>query len=163
MKRYVIKTKRKQSGLTLAELLVALMIGSIVLAAAATMADAMSCGKRATEQMARSGTYLAQLHVRLSDLVMCAETLGPRPDNGVTLTYDGGRTIQLYTDNSAQQIIVEEDGRVYSYISDPSQSAVGIVPVGVNRVVIRFDITENGAPQTYTMTVTRRGGQSDGL
>ena len=155
--------RRKQSGLTLAELLVALMIGSIVLAAAATMADAMSCGKRATEQMARSGTYLAQLHTRLSDLVMCAETIESHPDNGVILTYNDGRTVHLYTDNTAQRIVVEENGQVYSYISDPSQSGVSIVPVAVNRVVIRFDITENGISQTYTMTATRRGGQGNGL
>lgn len=134
----------------------ALMVGSIVLAAAASMADAMSCGKQATEQMARSAMYLAQLQTRLPDLVMRADSIGDIA-GGVVLTYESGETISLYSDDS-KRIVVEEAGRVYSYLSDPTQKNVSITRVGVNRVVITFDITEQGTAQTYSMTATQRGG-----
>ena len=149
--------QRKQSGFTLVELLMALMVGSIVLAAAASMADAMSCGKRATEQMARSANYLAQLQIRLPDLIMRAGGIEAIA-GGVNLTYDDGETVKLYSDDS-KRIIVEENGLVYSYLSEPTQKNVSIALVDVNRVAISFDIIENGVDQTYTMTATRRGGQ----
>jgi prepilin-type N-terminal cleavage/methylation domain-containing protein len=162
--------RRKQSGFTLAELLMALMVGSIVLAAAATMADAMSCGKQATEQMTRSATYLAQLHTRLSDLVMRAETieaLTGGENKGVKIVC-AGETYTIYTDASENILYVhkESDVKPYKYEykkegqSEPTQTnvEVKIDDHNVNRVVIRFDITENGASNTYTMTATRRGG-----
>jgi len=148
--------RQKQSGFTLVELMVALMVGSIVLAAAASMAEAMSCGKQATEQIARSAMYLAQLQSRLPDLVMRADSIGDIA-GGVVLTYEGGETVSLYSDDT-RRIVVEESGRVFAYLSDPAQKNVSISRVGVNRVVITFDSTEHGTAQTYSMTATRRGG-----
>lgn len=153
----MMKRKRKQSGIALAELVVGLMVGSIVLAATATMASAMSCGKRATEQMARNSNYLAHIHTRLSDLVMRAESISATAD-GVQLTYSGGITLQLYKDSS-HRIVIEQDGGVQSYLTDPTQTNVSITAVDDNRVTIVFDMTENSIARPYMMTVTRRGGQ----
>lgn len=132
------------------------MIGTIVLAAAATMADAMSHGKRATEQMSRSATYLAQLHTRLADLIMRAESIASR-DGGVLLTCPDGQTAQLYTDDT-QRIVIDEYG-VYAYLSDPVQKGVTISAADTNRVVITVDMDEDGRIKTYTMTVARRAGR----
>lgn len=151
-----MKLKRKQSGIALAELVVGLMVGSIVLAAAATMTSAMSCGKQATEQMTRNSNYLAHIHTRLSDLVMRAESISATAD-GVELTYSGGITLQLYKDSS-HRIVIEEDGSIQSYMTDPNQSNVSITAVDANRVMIVFEMTENGIVRSYAMTVTRRGG-----
>lgn len=148
-----VVSKRKQHGIALADLLIGLMIGSIVLAAAATMADAMSHGKRATEQMARSSNYLAQVHIRLGDLVMRAESITPRVGGGVLLTYADGRMAELYSDNG-NRIVIAENGEIASFLSDPAQTAVSITAIDLHRAAITFDI--EGA--AYRMTATRRGG-----
>ena len=151
-----MKNGRRQSGFTVVELLVALMVGSIVLAAAASIADAMGTGKQTTERMARSATYLAQLQVRLPDLIMRADEITPIA-GGVTLTYGTGDTVNLYTDD-LRRIIVDENGRISSFLSDPTQNNVSITMPDVNRVAIKFDITENKTVQRYAMVATRRGG-----
>lgn len=152
---------RPSSGFTLTELLLALMIGAIVMAAAATMAEAMSCGKRETENMTRTANYLAQLNTRLADLVMRAESITGE-QNDIKLI-GNGKTVRIYTDASQNILYVKEDDKEpYEYIykkeeqSEPAQTnvAVKIDDNNVNRVVITFDI--EGV--SYTMTATRRGG-----
>lgn len=151
------KQKNRQcNGFTLAELLIALMVGSIVLAAAATMAGAMSNGKSATERMSRNAAYRTQLQLRLSDLVMCAESISSRA-GGVDLGYPDGHIVSLYTDDT--QRIVVENNSVYAYWSDPGQANVAITAVSGERVAIAYDLIENGQSQRYRMTAGRRGGQ----
>lgn len=134
----------------------ALMVGSIVLAAAAAMASAVSSGKAATEQMSRSSAYLGQLGVRLSDAVMRANAVSPVA-GGVLLSYSGGRTVAIYTDDT-QRIVVLDSGGLTAYYSEPSQANVVITAVGAERVSVAFDLTENGQPRPYRMTMAKRGG-----
>jgi len=156
---------RPSSGFTLTELLLALMVGAIVLAAAATMADAMSCGKRETENMTRTANYLAQLNTRLADLIMRAnniESLSETGKTGVTI-HDPDGPVKIYTDALQNILYVKEgDKEPYEYIykkeeqSEPAQTnvVVKIDDNNVNRVIITFDI--EGV--SYTITATRRGG-----
>ena len=132
------------------------MVGSIVLGAAATLADAMSQGKAATEKIARTANYLAHIQTRLADAVMCAEAIAPIAD-GVELSCGGGRVVRLYADDNSRRIVIEESGDVFSYLGDAAQENVTITQNG-DSVTIAFDMTENGTTQTYTMTATRRGG-----
>ncbi len=157
---------RLSSGFTLTELLLALMVGAIVLAAAATMADAMSCGKRETENMTRTANYLVQLNTRLADLIMRAEDIKNYSEGakvGVTVSAAEG-TFDIYTDTAQNILYIHKQGdeTPYEYIykkeeqSEPAQTnvAVKIDDNNVNRVVITFDI--EGV--SYTLTATRRGG-----
>jgi prepilin-type N-terminal cleavage/methylation domain-containing protein len=157
---------RPSSGFTLTELLMALMIGAIVMAAAATMAEAMSCGKRETENMTRTANYLAQLNTRLADLIMRAEDIKNYSEGakvGVTVSAAEG-TFDIYTDTAQNILYIHKQGdeTPYEYIYkkeeqfEPAQTnvAVKIDDNNVNRVVITFDI--EGV--SYTMTATRRGG-----
>lgn len=152
---------RPSSGFTLTELLLALMIGAIVMAAAATMAEAMSCGKRETENMTRTANYLAQLNTRLADLIMRAESITGE-QNDIKLI-GNGKTVRIYTDASQNILYVKEgDKEPYEYIykkeeqSEPAQTnvAVKLDDNNDNRVVITFDI--EGV--SYTLTATPRGG-----
>jgi len=151
---------RPSSGFTLTELLLALMVAAIVLAAAATMADAMSCGKRETENMTRTANYLAQLNTRLTDLIMCAESITGEL-NDIELI-SNGKTVRIYTDTLQNILYVKEgDKEPYEYIykkeeqSEPAQTNVEVkIDNNDNRVIITFDI--EGV--SYTMTATRRGG-----
>lgn len=151
--------------MALMDLLLGLMVGAIVLAAAATMADAMSHGKRANEQISRSANYLAQLHTRLSDLIMRAESITGGLNN-IELTVEGKR-VWIYSDDSRRIVVKEIDEpepNVFEYdykIVDAAtqhpasaQENIRIMPVDINRVTITFDI--EGV--SYTMTAARRGG-----
>lgn len=153
-----MKQRHKQSGLILSDVVIGLMIGAIVLTAAAAMADALSHGKRATEQMSRSANYLAQLQTRMADLTMRAESVEARTGGGVTLTYENGRTADVYADLS-NRIVVDEGG-ISSYLSDPAQTGVTISTADADRVVIAVELSENIGTRTYVMTATRRGGKN---
>jgi len=147
---------RQSHGFTLTELLIALMVGSIVLAAAAAMASAMSNGKAATERMSRSAAYLSQLGMRLSDAAMRAESITARA-GGVELGYAGGQTLAIYTDDT-KRIVFEDSGGGTAYYSEPSQANVVITAVSADRMSAAFDLVENGQSQTYRMTIAKRGG-----
>jgi gas vesicle protein len=153
-----MKQRHKQSGLILSDVVIGLMIGAIVLTAAAAMADALSHGKRATEQMSRSANYLAQLQTRMADLTMRAESVEARTGGGVTLTYENGRTADVYADLS-NRIVVDEGG-ISSYLSDSAQTGVTISTADADRVVIAVELSENIGTRTYVMTATRRGGKN---
>ena len=158
---------RHSRGFTLTELLMGLMVGSIVLAAAATMAGAMSSGKRQTENMTRTATYLAQLHTRISDLVMRAEQITEIAD-GIELLYANGHAAAITTDD-AKRIVIEQSDRpdaqyVYLYRLpnemtgqlEPVQTAAAIeVDADRRRVTVTLIIQND----VYTLTATRRGGR----
>lgn len=76
MKRYA-----KHSGFTLVELLMALIVTSIVLAAVATLANAATSAKKATDAMGREQGQLRQLTLYLTDMI--------RRANGVTSSSEG--------------------------------------------------------------------------
>lgn len=159
---------RPSSGFTLTELLLALMVAAIVLAAAATMADAMSCGKRETENMTRTATYLAQLHTRLADLVMRAESIEELPEGenkGVEIVCAEGK-YKIYTDASQNILYVKDFSKPepntseYDYkIEDATtQNSVSVqknvhIQYENNHVTITFDIND----ARYTLTATPRG------
>lgn len=157
----------KQHGFTLIELLTALMVGAVVMAAAATMAEAMSCGKRETENITRSANYLAHLHTRLSDLVMRAERISELDEagkTGVALFYPE-EVLTVYTDSDQQIIYVHQSGQTpyaYDYIqrnhktheNESVQKNVQIQYDDSTRVIITFTLNDT----TYTMTAARRGG-----
>ena len=161
-----VASKHKQHGFTLAELLMGLMIAAIVLGAAATMSEAMSSGKRETENMTRTATYLAQINTRLSDVIMQAEHIDGYTNN-VLLTFNNGQnTARIYTDDE-KRIIVEKDGdpeRKHIYLYKTFSSAAG-QPVAMqknvriepdtNTVTIELTLED----QNHILSATRRGGQ----
>jgi prepilin-type N-terminal cleavage/methylation domain-containing protein len=163
--------KYKQSGFTLVEVLVALMIGAIVLAAAATMADALACGKETCDQMSRSSAYLMQIQTRLSDLIMRANKATINPDGNLALGYDTdgdgltNKEVIVSKDALSKIITIKEDGTdtVYTYqlknqagLYQNVQSDVQFVVEG-KLVTVKFDLTENNVPQTYQVCAALRG------
>ena len=122
----------------------ALMVGSIVLAAAATMADAMSCGKQATEQMTRTATYLAQLHMRLSDLVMRAnsiETISDGAKEGVKVVCEEG-IFTIYTDIAKNILYVQKEGEESYKYDYKVADKITLMPVSVQEKIGRASCRE---------------------
>ncbi len=161
--------KRKQvRGFTMAEMLVALMVASIILAAAATMAGALSAGKTANDQVSRNGAYLLQLQTRLSDLIMRANRVAGIDSQGLTLWLDKNNnglpdiaTEYVYVRTSATRdwIIISGTGfqENYKQSSNVQFYLDNVDKALVKHITIKFDVIENGVPQTYTISGTLRG------
>ncbi len=167
------KRQKKHAGFTLVEVLVALMIGAIVLTAAATMAGAMSCAKEANDRMNRSTAYLLQVQTYFSDLIMRAN--GVTIDLGktcLTLQYDtdsdgvNDKDVIISKDGSSEIITITEDGIVTNYVYrckdqngqyQDAQSNVLFDYDGNKLVTLKFDLTENGVAQTYQICSALRG------
>ena len=64
-----IKTKRGRSGFTLAELLMALMVTSIILSAIASLAFALSTAKAETENISENQAHLRFTTMKMTELV----------------------------------------------------------------------------------------------
>ena len=160
--------KHKQSGFTLVELLVALMIAAIVLTAAATMAGALACGKETCDQMSRSTAYLLQIQTRLSDLIMRAN--GATIDLGktcLTLQYDtdsdgvNDKDMIISKDALSKVITIEGADYVYQLKNQAGlyQNVQSDVQFNVDGklVTVKFVLTETGVPQTYQVCAVLRG------
>ena len=160
-----IQTNKK--GFTLVELLVALMVAAIVLTAAATMADAMACGKEACDQMSRNTAYLLQIQTRLSDLIMRANGV-TNLDGNLTLGYDtdGDGLEDKYTvvstDGLSEIITITENGvdtgyYMYQWKDQNAQSNVLFEYDDNKLVTVKFNLTEDDVSQTYQVCAALRG------
>lgn len=78
----------KNSGFTLVELMMALIIASIVLAAVVTLAGATMAANDATDQMGRQQAHLRQVSMRLSDLIRRANRVMTASSEGFELWHD---------------------------------------------------------------------------
>jgi len=63
----------RRGGLTLVELLVALMVGSIIFAAVATLAYAVGNAQKSSEELSRHQTHLRYATLRISELIRYAK------------------------------------------------------------------------------------------
>ncbi|MHC4773613.1 MAG: PilW family protein [Planctomycetota bacterium] len=86
-----MKQKLKKSGFTLVELvelMVALVVASIVLAAVATLAHAATVADRITDQTGREQSQLRMVSMRLSDLIRRANGVVLAAEDGFKLWHD---------------------------------------------------------------------------
>jgi prepilin-type N-terminal cleavage/methylation domain-containing protein len=84
-----MKRKQRQSeGFTLVELMMALLVASIVLAAVATLASATTAADRVTDQMGREQSQLRMVSMRLTDMIRRANRVTISAVNGVQLWHD---------------------------------------------------------------------------
>lgn len=145
----------RNRAFTLVELLTALMIGAVILAAAAAMASAVSNGKTALERDQVDIAYLSSLQYRIADAVRRAETITPVA-NGVLLQYGNGKTIAIYKD-ALEQIWFEDSAG--GTVVFKQQKAVSIEQKSPKRVEIKLVLEQNGQPMPYRFTVCRYAGQ----
>lgn len=78
----------RQSGFTLVEMMMALLIASIVLAAVTTLASATTSANDITDQMGRQQALLRQATMRLTDLIRRANRVTATSENGFELWHD---------------------------------------------------------------------------
>jgi prepilin-type N-terminal cleavage/methylation domain-containing protein len=164
----MIKKQKKQSGFTLVELLVAMMIVAIVLTAAATMAGALSAAKEANDQIGHDITTLLQIQTRLSDLVMRANEVTLCQASKLVLWHDNnadgiaavdgseyttietdGTNLTIYTNNNPANKEVYKNCQLADVYGDE-------VTPDTKWVKIQFTMTAEGIAQTYSVRASLR-------
>ena len=156
--------KDKTRGFTLAELLIAMMVGSIILAAVATLAGAMSSAKTATDQMGRTGATIMQLQNRLSDLIIRANQVKSTDSTGFKLWHDNNsdgiqtadELTQIQKDASGNCLIIGGSEQ-YTQCRNVRFAYDQAAPA-TSFVTIWFDLTDNGDSRTYVVSGALRCG-----
>jgi prepilin-type N-terminal cleavage/methylation domain-containing protein len=158
------RTVRKNSGFTLVELMIALIVSSIILSAVATLAYAATSAHEATDQIGRQQAQFRQACVRVSDLIrrsacvyedmtgIQAHEWGVRlclDENADGDYLDDGETVWVYRDEGSLRILGLTDQR-YTQCQNPTfqYSWKDGKP---RSVAIWFDVTENGKTQRYSI------------
>lgn len=143
-----------KKAFTVLELLTALAVGTIILAAAATMASAVSNGKSALERSYADIAYVAALQARIAEAVHRAETIDPIAD-GARLSYASGQTISIYKDNLNQLWINDSVNGTAMF---KHQKAVSVERKSPKRIEIIIVREQNGMDVPYRFTASRYAG-----
>lgn len=161
-----MKAVDKNKGFTLVELMMALIISSIVLAAVVTLAGATTAANDATVQMGRQQGQLRQMSMRLTDLIRRANLVTTAAADGFQLWHDKNAD-GLATVNELTQVARGLDGNtltigsqeVYSNCKNISFSYDD--PLGNTRfITVSFDITENGQTQRHSVNAQLRASDA---
>ena len=160
--------KRRQSGFTLVELMVALMVTSIVLSAVATLAYATSSAKETTDEMGREQAQFRHVSMRLTDLIKRANRIY-RSGFGTNFAFEWG--VRLCYDLNADGDYSDDDEMIWIYrynnsirVFRPSETSPEIYTQCTNptfqyrwedgqprTVAIWFDMNDNGQTQRYSI------------
>ena len=161
-----MKCKRGQSGFTLSELLVALLVSSVVLSAVATLASATTSAKEATDQMGREQSILRQVSMRLSDQILRANRVYDTSVSGFTMWHDINAD-GLSTADEVTIVSRGADGNTLTIGGTESYWQCENISFGFDAagpdtrlVTIWFDLDENGTTQTHTINARLRASDA---
>ncbi len=165
-----MRDKRRKNGFTLVELLMALMVASIILAAAATLAYTLGAVNETTNDMAKKQAQVRFTSVRISELIRHCKLICGATANSITIwrADDNGNGVI----GSNEQVTIETvDGKLQ--IRDGGADPVVLIPQCSNVqfrfddstlpvmkrkfVSISFDIVENGATRRYEISAALSG------
>ncbi|MHC4076272.1 MAG: PilW family protein [Planctomycetota bacterium] len=154
-----------KKGFTLAELLIALMVTSIILAAVATLAFAMGSANDTGDDISAKQAQVRYATLRICELIRHIES-GP-----------GASCLQLCQFNSTALIVDVNSLNLLSYKSwlksnyDETYTIMipqcenvtffthGVSPPSTTRLSISFDLAENSLLHKYQISATKRSGQ----
>ena len=156
-----MKNKLRNNGFTLVELLMALVIASIVLAAVSTLAGAVTAADQITDQMGRQQSQLRQVSMRLTDLIRCSNAITTGSADGFQLWHDNNHD-GLMTANELTQVIRGLDKNTLTIGSQEVYRNCNNISFGYDDldnprfVTVSFDMTEDGQTQHYSINAHLR-------
>ena len=157
-----MKQNLKKSGFTLVELMMALIIASIVLAAVVTLAGATTAANDATDQMGREQGQLRQVSMRLTDLIRRANRVMAADTDGFQLWHDNNAD-GLASADELTQVTRGADGNTLTIGSNEAYTKCRAINFGYDAaapdtrfVSIRFQVTENGQLQNHSVNARFR-------
>jgi prepilin-type N-terminal cleavage/methylation domain-containing protein len=157
-----MRTKRYIKGFTLAELLIAMVITGIVLAAAATLAFAMSSSNKSTDDISFKQAQIRFASLRLTELIRHSRLIYSYTAEtcSVKIWLDNNR--DNIVDNNELVLIEAGAGRDHIKIQYSGEDPVFIVPACSNvqfifneapprskNMNIKFEMTENNIIRQY--------------
>jgi len=104
--------RHNKFGLTLVELLVALMVGSIILGAVATLAYAMGAANRSGDEICRAQAQVRYATLRISELIRYAKLVTLVGDDLALWRADGNTNNQI----DPSELVYVEAGSARDYI-----------------------------------------------
>ena len=163
-----------KKGFTLVELLVALMVGSIILAAVATLAYALGKVNDGSNDTAVKQAQLRYATLRISELIKYSKLVYAASESEISLWLDYNKDehldestelvvirkvvlengdMQLCEFNSAPEpvVLIRQCGNVQFRFDEPS-----LPPMKRKFVSISFDLVENGVAHRYQISTTLR-------
>ncbi|MCI0498217.1 MAG: prepilin-type N-terminal cleavage/methylation domain-containing protein [Planctomycetales bacterium] len=160
-----MKSVHKKNGFTLVELMIALLVGSVVMAAAATLASATTNAHLATDQMGREQAQLRQVSMRLTDLIRRANRVMSASSEGFQLWHDTNAD-GLATANELTQVSRGTGAVTLKIGAAESHSRCRNISFGYNAaapdtrlITVWFDMSADG--QTQRQAITARLRSSD--
>lgn len=156
------KQNQNRKGFTIAELLIALMVTSIILSAVATLAYSLGSANKITSQMGLNQAFLRSVTLRVSDLIKKSNRVIAADSNTVLLWIDDNAdgviddteyvTIQNNLEGNA--IIINQNEQ-YSLCQNV-QFFTDVAPPDTKRVSVFFDLVQDEDTESYQVTASLR-------
>ena len=150
------------NGFTLVELMIALMVASIVLAAVATLAGATTAADNVTNQMGREQAQLRMVSMRLTDLIRRANRVTISAVNGFQLWHDNNAD-GFKTADEVTLVVRGADGNTLTIGANETHSDCKNISFAYNEdspdtrfITVSFDVTENGQLQNHSVNARLR-------
>jgi prepilin-type N-terminal cleavage/methylation domain-containing protein len=149
---------RQLDGFTLVEMMIALMVASVVMAAVATLASATTSAHLATDTMGREQAQLRQVSMRLADLIRRANRVMSTSSEGFQLWHDANAD-GLATADELMLVSRGTGANTLKIGSTESHSQCKNISFGFDiaapdtrLVTVWFDMTVSGRTQRFTLT-----------
>ncbi len=169
-----MRNTRYENGFTLVELLIALVVTSIVLAAAATLAYALGTANDSSDDTAVKQAQVRYATVRLSELIRYSKLVYAASESEILLWLDYNRNEQL---EDSELVVIKKvllgngDMQLYEFFSAPEPVVLiprcrnvqfrfdepALPPTKRKFVSISFELVENGVVHQYQINAALRG------
>ena len=165
-----MRDTRYKKGFTLVELLVALIVTGIVLAAVATLAFAVGVANDATDDTSQKQAQVRYATLRISELIRHCKLIWNASSNSLTVWQaDDDSDGQIDTDELVYIEAVQGTDYIQIQLRDPNTDPVVLIPQCSNVqfvpspdapqtrfVSISFDLDENGVTHNYQINASLR-------
>jgi len=173
--KYEMRNTRYENGFTLAELLIALIVTGIILAAVATLAYALGTVNESSDDTAVKQAQLRYATVRISELIRYSKLVYAASEGEIVLWLDRDRDEELdITDElvAITRVILENDDMQLCEFNSAPEPVVlvprcrnvqfrfdepALPPTKRKFVSISFELVENGVVRQYQMSAALRG------
>ena len=153
---------QNRKGFTLAELLIALMITSIILSAVASLAYSLGKANKITSEMGINQAYLRKVTLRISDLIRKSNQVISADSDSIVLWADANadgvidvsERITIQNDIEGNSIIISQS-EAYTQCQNVQFYTDAAAP-NTKLVSVFFDLVQDGATESYQITASLR-------
>lgn len=158
----MMKCYQNRKGFTLAELLIALVVTSIILSAVAALAYGLGSANKITSQMGLNQALLRKVTIRVSELIKKSNQVLSADSNAVVLwaddnadgVIDASERITIQNNLEGNAIIINETEQ-YTQCRNV-QFFTDVAPPYSRQVSVFFDLQQDENTESYQITAALR-------